>query len=164
MPIEISVLVARSALPVHSICAAIQSIGVARRDVEQDADYKIGWAILPAVMLHGIFDFALLALAFFEYIFSDTTPQPAKYTSAPITTNNDDWKGLVDDDQYAGGAYQDVPAATLGQQLLSFGVGAAITMVGVLYYVNEAGKQRGRLQALELTTAEVPSTAGMVFA
>ena len=157
---EISVLLARSALPVHSICAAIQSIGVVRRDVEQDADYKIGWALLPAVMLHGIFDFALLALAFFEYIYSDTPPT---YTAAPATTTNDDWKGLLDDDQAQHGAYPAEIQETFAQQVLSFSVGAAITMIGVLYYINEAGKQRGRLQALEMTAAEVPSTAGLVF-
>jgi hypothetical protein len=53
---------------------------------------------------------------------------------------------------------------TFAQQVLSFSVGAAIIMIGVLYYINESGKQRGRLQALEMTAAEVPSTAGLVFA
>lgn len=159
---EISVLLARSALPVHSICAAIQSIGVVRRDVEQDTNYKIGWAILPAVLLHGFFDFALLALAFFEYIFSDTPT-----TGPPTDTTTDDWFELTDDQtaaQQQQQQQQQYVEQTYGQQMLSFGIGAAITMVGVLYYVNEAGKQRGRLQALEMTAAQVPSTAGLVFA
>ena len=150
---------ARSALPVHSICAAIQSIGVVRRDVEQDADYKIGWALFPAVMLHGMFDFALLAIAFFEYIYSDTPPA---YTAAP---SKEDWTGLIDDDQAAAAAYPDPADAqeTAAEAMFSFSVAAAITMIGVVYYINEAGKQRGRLQALEMTTATVPSTAGLVF-
>lgn len=155
-------LLARSALPVHSICAAIQSIGVVRRDVEQDTDYKIGWALLPAVMLHGMFDFALLALAFFEYIYSDTPPA---YTAAPATTANGDWTGLIDDDQ-AAAAYPD-PAdtqETVAEAMFSFSVAAAITMIGVVYYINASGKQRGRLQALEMTAATVPPTAGLVFA
>jgi hypothetical protein len=157
--IEISVLLARSALPVHSICAAIQSIGVVRRDVEQDSDYKIGWAIFPAVLLHGMFDFILLSLSFFEYIFADTTPDNKDRPS------NDDWMNNGNDDLF-NQQPQTSPydfQETAAQQTLSFSIGAALTMIGVVYYVNEAGKQRHRLQALEMTTAEVPSTAGLVF-
>jgi len=155
-------LLARSALPVHSICAAIQSIGVVRRDVECDADYKIGWAILPAILLHGIFDFVLLAYAFFSYIFEDDSTATSKYQTNPPNSNHNDWTTddeyhHQDDAQQPGGMYQPVDE-TFAQQMLSFSFGAAITMIGVLYYINEAGKQRGRLQALEMTTAQVPST------
>ena len=163
---EISVLLARSALPVHSICAAIQSIGVVRRDVEEDADYKIGWAILPAVILHGSFDFVLLLLAFSQYIFSDDADTP--YATMPPETNTDEWIGLLEDDDVTAQQQEQQPesiavAETGQQELLSFGIAAAITMVGVLYYVDEARRQRKRLQTLEMISALVPSTEELTF-
>jgi hypothetical protein len=153
---EISVLLARSALPLHSICAAIQSIGVVRRDVEQDSDYQIGWALLPAVALHGIFDFALLAFSFVSYIESPDTDGPYDISKDQYTDNNDDQIAFVET--------EDDPE-TLAEQAFGFTIGLAITVVGVIYYMVEAKKQRGRLQALEMTTAIVPSTIGRaVFA
>lgn len=57
---EISVLVARMIFPLHPICAAIQSIGVVRRDVENDSKCRLGVGILlPAILLHGSFDWVL---------------------------------------------------------------------------------------------------------
>ncbi|CAB9507374.1 tRNA methyltransferase 11 homolog (Saccharomyces cerevisiae) [Seminavis robusta] len=164
---EITVLMVRSALPVHSICAAIQSIGVVRRDVEQDTDYKIGWAIFPAVLLHGMFDFILLSLSMMEYVWSPSSSSSTNNNSQGGDNNSqhsnagahDDWLGTNDDEYPAPVEYSE----TFAEQMLSFSVGAAITMIGVIYYVNESGKQRHRLQALEMTTAEVPSTAGLVF-
>jgi hypothetical protein len=58
--LEISVLVARILFPLHPICAAIQSIGVVRRDIENDSFCKLGKGILwPAILLHGSFDWIL---------------------------------------------------------------------------------------------------------
>jgi len=51
-------------MPIHPIAAAIQSIGVCRRDLEQDSSHQLGRIILPAVMLHGTFDFVLWFLDF----------------------------------------------------------------------------------------------------
>ena len=46
--------------PLHPICAAIQSIGVVRRDVENDSRCKLGRGILlPSILLHGSFDWIL---------------------------------------------------------------------------------------------------------
>lgn len=133
---EISVLLARSALPIHSICAAIQSIGIARRDVELDPSYQLGRAILPAVALHGIFDFAILVIAFVQFL---TGPDP------PL---GDDGQPLPED-------------VKLKDQIPAMAVGLIITAIGVTYYVVEAKKQRGRLNALEMTTNEVPTTVGI---
>lgn len=71
---EITVLLLRSITPVHPIAAAIQSIGIVRRDVEGGCcgsrnhgwsrqQVGLGQAILPAVIFHGIFDFILMMLA-----------------------------------------------------------------------------------------------------
>jgi hypothetical protein len=134
---EILVLLVRSILPVHSICAAIQSIGVVRRDVERDAGYQIGWAILPAVVVHGFFDFALMTIAFWQFMHSPDPPTDKN--GQPIIEND----------------------VNLKEQLPGLFVGAVIAGLGVLYYVVEAGKQRGRLSALEMTDNNIPSTVGV---
>jgi hypothetical protein len=133
---------------------------VVRRDVEKDAGYQIGWAIFPAVALHGMFDFVLFSFDMMEYVWtvhtaSSSTYPPNHRTYAPSTT--DDLFAAPDD------AHVKKYHETIPQQLLGFSLGAAIAIFGVLYYVNEAGKQRHRLQALEMTTAQVPSMATMVF-
>lgn len=51
-------------MPIHPLAAAIQSIGVCRRDLEQDSSHQLGRIILPAVILHGTFDFVLWFLDF----------------------------------------------------------------------------------------------------
>jgi hypothetical protein len=56
---ELFVLGLRSLLPLHPILAAIQSIGVIRRDVEGDESFGLGKIILPAFLIHGTFDFIL---------------------------------------------------------------------------------------------------------
>lgn len=76
---EIVVLVLRSFTPVHPLCAAIQSIGIVRRDIEGQGG--IGRAIFPALLLHGMFDYALFAYA---AIVMSTTPKPPPPDIGPI--------------------------------------------------------------------------------
>jgi hypothetical protein len=53
--------------PLHPICAAIQSIGITRRDVENDSHCKLGKGILlPAILLHGAFDSVLFVGDFLD--------------------------------------------------------------------------------------------------
>lgn len=51
----------RCLFPIHPLCAAIQSIGVCRRYLERDSSIKIGRIVFPGWILHGCFDFALMA-------------------------------------------------------------------------------------------------------
>ena len=60
---ELSTLLARSSLPVHPLCAAIQSVGVCQRRLEGDQKVGVGRIVSPAVILHGSFDFVLMAAA-----------------------------------------------------------------------------------------------------
>ena len=62
---EVTVLISRSLFPIHPLAAAIQSIGVCRREVENDKRCKLGRGIIfPSVVLHGTFDFLLLVIPF----------------------------------------------------------------------------------------------------
>ena len=61
---KISVLVLRSLFPIHPLLAAIQSIGVCRRDIENDRSFGVGRSILPAILLHGSFDLVIMIASF----------------------------------------------------------------------------------------------------
>ena len=61
---EFGVLLVRALLPVHPIVAAVQSVGVCRRDLEGESSHQLGRIIFPAVMIHGTFDFVLWFLEF----------------------------------------------------------------------------------------------------
>lgn len=56
----IFILLARSLFPVHPIAMAIQSIGVCKRDLENDRRSRLGGIILPGVLFHGFYDFMLV--------------------------------------------------------------------------------------------------------
>lgn len=64
LSMEVSVLISRSLFPVHPICAAIQSIGVCKQQLENDQSIGIGRILLPAVLLHGTYDFSIMLLNF----------------------------------------------------------------------------------------------------
>ena len=56
---EIVLLLVRSLFPVHPIAAALQSIQVCKRDLENQK-LKLGKIVLPGVLFHGSYDFLLL--------------------------------------------------------------------------------------------------------
>lgn len=60
--VEITTLIVKSMFPVHPIAAAIQSVYVCRRDLEKDPTIGLGRIVLPSVVFHGTYDFALLAI------------------------------------------------------------------------------------------------------
>jgi RsiW-degrading membrane proteinase PrsW (M82 family) len=57
---QASILLIRSFFPIHPVAAALQSVRVVQRDVEKDADMKLGGILKPAVVFHGLFDFVVL--------------------------------------------------------------------------------------------------------
>lgn len=64
LSMEISVLVSRSMFPVHPLCAAIQSIGVCKQQLENDKSTGLFSALFPAILLHGTYDFSLMVINF----------------------------------------------------------------------------------------------------
>ena len=68
---QVTVLVARSLFPVHPLAAAIQSIGVCRRDLEGERRLRLGNIILPSVIMHGSFDFVLMLVSFLITVHDD---------------------------------------------------------------------------------------------
>ena len=62
--LELGVLLERSCFPIHAVFAAIQSIGVCQRELEGVRSMRLGGIILPAVILHGTFDFFIILIGF----------------------------------------------------------------------------------------------------
>lgn len=71
LSMEISVLISRSLFPVHPLCAAIQSIGVCKQQLENDKSIGIGRILLPAILLHGSYDYAIMLLNFLATLNAD---------------------------------------------------------------------------------------------
>ncbi|KAG7362750.1 protease prsW family protein [Nitzschia inconspicua] len=69
---EISTLLVRCLFPIHPLAAAIQSLGVCRRDLEKQTSFQLGRILFPAWLLHGSFDFLLMAYSLITQILSGT--------------------------------------------------------------------------------------------
>ncbi len=63
---EMTMLVFRSIFPVHALCAAVQSIGVIQKFLEdpEKIPYRLGVGkiVLPSIILHGSFDAILMTV------------------------------------------------------------------------------------------------------
>ncbi len=62
---EITMLVFRSIFPVHALCAAMQSVGVIKKFLEDPGNTNslgVGKIVLPAIVLHGSFDGILMTV------------------------------------------------------------------------------------------------------
>lgn len=124
---EITTLLARSFFPVHPLCAAIQSIGVCKRDLEGDKRYGLGWIIAPAILLHGTFDFVLMLAAYFMQV-------------EDIKEGNDD---------AVNSAQENDASEDLASQLPSLLIGVVLVIIGYSYYVVQSRAQNQRLVAID---------------
>lgn len=131
----------RSCFPVHPICAAIQSVGICKRDVEHDGT-KLGQAILPAILLHGVFDFWLMLLAVIAFIHAPDIPEQ---TLSP---------GYVPPEE-KGASQKDLDPPSLSSLTVSF----LVVAVGLVYYFWTSQQQRQRLDAMAATEDSTLSLA-----
>jgi hypothetical protein len=130
--LEIETLIARSIFPVHPLCAAIQSIGVCKRDLEGQRGVGLGRIIAPAILLHGSFDFVLMVAAYLQQV-------------KKIKEGNDDDSDIPKEDgSDAVMTSDDIPT-------LLICVGMVI--VGYIYYVWQSRAQTKRLIAMDRTAA-----------
>lgn len=133
---EIGVLLLRSLFPVHPIAAAIQSIGVIRRDLEGDTSVGLGRIILPAVLLHGSFDFVLMFLSSLDSIhwyehMPDDTEEAKEYEQELQDEQSNVWKGALND----------------WPSLL---IGLIFVALGIVYFIVQTRAQRKRIAEMEL--------------
>ena len=118
----------RSCFPVHPICAAIQSVGICKRDVEHDGT-KLGQALLPAVLLHGLFDFWLMVLSVIAFI---RAPDILEQTLSPAESQDEEESG------------KKLETPSLSSLAISF----VVVAVGLAYYFWISQQQRQRLNAM----------------
>jgi len=124
---EVSTLLARSCFPVHPLCAAIQSIGVCKRDLEGDKRVGVGRIITPAFLLHGTFDFVLMLAAYFQQV--ETIKEGNDDDANATSTETDD--------------------ADLASQLPALICGLVLVITGYSYYVVQSRAQTRRLIAMD---------------
>ena len=114
---EATTLLLRSLLAVHPVCAAIQAIGVVRRDVLGDSTSSLGWTLLPAIFLHGSFDFVAIVYALFL----------------------EDWGSLPDVNDMS------TPTVTLDEAVKQGGIGLFFMIPGLAYFFWQYHKQQRQL-------------------
>ena len=123
---ELYVLIARTLFPIHPIAAALQSIGVIERDVEK-CPTRFGRILLPAVLFHGTYDFALLWIDFLASL------------------GRSDGYHDNDDEALEVGGHAVV---------LSYTLSATVMGAALFWFCKESNKQRERLAALDADTQE----------
>jgi len=170
---EIGTLIARSMFPVHALAAAIQSIGVCRRDLEGDKSVQLGRIILPAVILHGCFDFFLMVSPILSIVnhADDITTDDDVSKEAEARYNmyvevcqrygaiNDDvWQPTEDGSDAAG---QQMSQTDVIITTTAFGLSILSVVVGTIYYIVQSSRQTKRLHSLDMARAE-GSTLGLV--
>lgn len=136
--VEITTLVARSFFPVHPLCAAIQSIGVCKRDLEGERKTGIGRIISPAVLLHGAFDFVLMVFAYYQQVHKI---EAGEDDDAPA-----DATAVVEDDE------------DITEELPSLLCASVFVALGYAYYVCQSRAQTRRLVAMDDTLRDQNST------
>ena len=62
--VQVVVLIARSLFPIHPLAAALQSVRVCARNLENDKRMRVGRVIFPALLFHGLYDFFLMWIDF----------------------------------------------------------------------------------------------------
>jgi len=124
---EIAILAMRSLLPLHPIAAAIQSIGVIRRDIEGDRSYGIGRIFFPAFLYHGSFDFVLMFTTALDeiHLFEKLSGNESAQEEQELEYLEESTHGFG-----------------------SFYFACTIFVLGIVYYVIQARAQRKRLMDL----------------
>jgi hypothetical protein len=118
---EVFILLARSLFPIHPIAAALQSIGVCMRDLENNPNIRLGKIIAPAVLFHGFYDFSVMWLNYMG-----------------TRTGN-----YVDEDDRISFSTAE------GAEKISSIVSTLILISGMCYFTRESRKQRQRLANLD---------------
>eukprot|EP01033_Poteriospumella_lacustris_P008279 gene8279-5970_t len=67
---ELFILFVRILLPIHLVCAVLQATEMSRRDTGIDPTMPLPRLLLPAVLLHGSFDFFLFLMSALQFVYA----------------------------------------------------------------------------------------------
>jgi hypothetical protein len=134
---ELMILLFRSLFPVHALAAAMQSVNVIRKFIEEPQNHiGVGRIIFPAVMLHGTFDAILLAI---------TTYIEKKYDQF-YENGGDDENGL--------------PFNPLLVNIVAWTSTISLMTIGYGWYLVQHRRQMRRLALIEAEIAQVGRSIG----
>jgi len=142
---EISTLYVRCLFPIHPMAAALQSIGVCRRDLEKDSSVGIGRILWPAWLLHGTFDASLMAFTAIKKVLDRHNLETKNSHYYPVAP-----PGIEPGQGEAVDADQGVP-------FLMYVM--VVPFVAMLYFLNESFYQRERLEQLDRDNRRRTQTA-----
>jgi len=126
---EIGTLYMRCLYPIHPMCAALQSIGVCRRYLEKDSSVGVGRILLPALMLHGFFDFTLMGYNYIRPIL-ESHEHARDHNQSHTRENEPDMKTVDEYDSILRYAF-------------------IIPLFAMMYYMYESIRQKERLEELD---------------
>mmetsp|Transcript_5887 Transcript_5887/g.14473 ORF Transcript_5887/g.14473 Transcript_5887/m.14473 type:complete len:309 (-) Transcript_5887:411-1337(-) len=147
---ELSTLMIRCLFPIHPLAAALQSIGVVRRDLERDPSVGVGRIILPAWIMHGSFDFALMAFSLVSQVLASKSPHGIKAGKSILVDSMVSVASITE----ADGGDDDDQSSTY---VISFVL--IIPVIGMVYYFQEAWDQRDRLEDLDQKIGVRPTSS-----
>ena len=127
---ELMTLFVRCIVPIHPLAAALQSLGVCRRELERDRKTGVGRILFPGWLLHGTYDFSIMA-------YTIVTSVMDKYNSDSDDNKTSTLNGGDDDDD----------ASTAG--FIVFFAMIYFALFGIIYYFKQAWLQRKRLVELD---------------
>lgn len=135
---EMTMLIFRSIFPVHALCAAMQSVGVIQKFLEEpdsnSGSIGVGKIILPAVILHGSFDGVLMTVnSFIDFAIEQA--------------ENQGGQGYIDYDYL---------------NLIAGVVVIAVMIAGLLWYYIKNRLQKARLKICEVSSNNL-SRNGTVY-
>jgi len=132
------ILLFRSIFPIHALSAAMQSINMIRKFIEDKEEYGrrnigIGKIIFPAVLLHGTFDAILLCAN--AYVGSQ-------------------WNEYYESGEYYGDDYE--PYNVLAVNLITAGGIIGVMVLGFSWYSHQNKLQMLRLAKLSVDDVSSP--------
>ena len=135
---ELVILLFRSIFPIHALSAAMQSINMIRKFIEDKEEYGrrnigIGKIIFPAVLLHGTFDAILLCAN--AYVGSQ-------------------WNDYYESGEYYGDDYE--PYNVLAVNLITAGGIIGVMVLGFSWYSHQNKLQMLRLAKLSVDDVSSP--------
>ena len=133
---EVTTLIIRALFPVHPLCAAIQSIFVVRRDVEKDNSVGVGRILFVAWLLHGAFDFLLMA---YEAVM--------KILEGGVGSTSSE--NLIDSASGDADTTPDEAIENVESEWIVLVCSLLIPVIGFEYYLYQAKHQTKRLQDLD---------------
>jgi hypothetical protein len=126
----------RCLFPIHPLAAAIQSLGVCKRDLENDSSTQVGRILFPAWLLHGSFDFSLMAYSLIARILSPPESDGSGNTTTTTTTTTTTGDTSEEEEESLS-------------SLVVVSCVMIIPVMAVIFYFKNAWDQRDRLEALE---------------